>query len=744
MRVYLNQQDKGDWFFKLEGTTPLFTPKSLRSMGLERLPDVMIRQIDGASYLDLASMQPGVSWRIDEQQSAIYIDVPPRYFRKQSLSRSIFNAPEGLVFKNEWSGYTNYGIDVSDREGSDGVTLAAPLETVFHAGNFTAFSNFLYTNVDDSSQFVRFISAVTRDDRESMTRLTLGDFAATTGIDGGGGLYGGVSISRNFSIDPYFNRFIALSVYGQANTQSQVEYYLDDNLMFTQQVSPGQFEFQGVRPPTGAHQSRMVIRDVFGHENVVYGDFYFASRILKPGVHEFSYNAGFEREDFGQRSADYGKPAALGFHRAGLTEWLTLGGRAEFSQHVSNIGGSASVLVSHFGEMDASLSGSSSESSHGYAASVNYRYNTPLFSVRARFRTLSRDYSNLSLEPGDDKTQYEWLAGLALNSHRFGNGSAYFSARKLHSGFRTNRATFYYSKRIGRFATLVARYTRLTGSIKDDEFFLSLGGPLGRGHSAFIDYRKRKNLSQLSARVSKNRPLGEGFGYTVQAGLQDDNANINGFGEYAGPVGLYSAGYRRINGRSEYRARAAGSISWVGNGIQFSRPIADGFALVKVENLRGVEVRFNNQFMGKTNQHGELVIPRLQSYLGNQISIDDKNIPINYEFSGFKQVVTTPFRAGAVVAFDGTRLQAFTGKIYIDSGGERQPAEYWNLNYQADGQTRETLVGKSGEFYIENLAPGGQPIEITSGSSSCRFELNIPETETVYVDLGEITCELSD
>ena len=71
------------------------------------------------------------------------------------------------------------------------------------------------------------------------------------------------------------------------------------------------------------------------------------------------------------------------------------------------------------------------------------------------------------------------------------------------------------------------------------------------------------------------------------------------------------------------------------------------------------------------------------------------------------------------------------------------------------GQGTSNGVSNAFEIHVRSVSrnnaamrlrpgPGGQPIEITSGSSSCRFELNIPETETVYVDLGEITCELSD
>jgi len=744
MRVYLNAEDKGEWFFKLDDGHPLFPAGAFRAMGLVNLPEIATVRIDGMYYEALQQLQSRVSYRIDEKEAALYINVPADFFKKQLINRSFLNSPRGLEFVNSMSAYANYGLDYSREIDSGMNVFSVPLELVFHRGNLSGYSNFVYTNNADESRFVRLLSAVTRDDHASMTRLTLGDFPVFSGRDGGGGIFGGISFSRNFSINPYYSRYTGLLVNGTANTPSQVDYFLGDRLMFSETVSPGEFEVQNMTPPAGAHRTRMVITDVYGSEYVVDGAIYIASRLLEPGTHEFSYSAGFERQNFGLESGDYGKPAALGIHRTGINDQLTLGGRGELSADLVNIGGEASFQTASLGQMDVMLSVSMAESTTGYAASAGYQYVSSVFSISARARAVSRGYSNLNLRPESDKTRYEWHTGLGLNAARWGSLTVSYSARKLHSGVITSRATLYYSIQVGRIASLAARYTRISGDVNDEEFFLGLSRPFGAGRSGAIEYRKNSAISRISARLSKNRSLGPGLGYNLSVGLQDGTRDALLAAEYAGSAGVYSAGYRIVNGQASYRAGMFGSVSMIAGKLHLSRPIRDSFVLIKVDELADVDVRFNNQFAGQTNKSGELLIPNLNSYYGNRISVNDHDIPIDYELAGFEQVIATPFRGGGIVAFDARRLQAFTGRIFVSKEGDSQPAEYWGLRYQQGREPVQTVVGRSGEFYLENLPPGETQAEIFSGDKVCLFTFNPPNSREVLVNLGEITCELSN
>jgi outer membrane usher protein len=466
--------------------------------------------------------------------------------------------------------------------------------------------------------------------------------------------------------------------------------------------------------------------------------------LLKPGVHEFSYNLGLRRENFGRESADYDNPAALGFHRVGINRNLTLGASAEIDEEVSNIGGEAHFRVANFGQANVRLSASSADSQTGYAVSADYQFVSSSFNANVLVRTLSRDYANVSLQPAADKPRYELLTGMGLNSWNWGSWGASYSVRELHSGKRSNRTTVSWSKQMGRFGSLLARYSRVGGDLDDRQFFVGITRSIGFGRLAAVEYRRNKATSILSARISKNRSFGPGLGYNLNAGLEKGDPNALFSTEYGGTYGVYSASYRHVKGQNAFRIGATGSVSWIAGKTFFSRPIRNSFALVEVEDLRGVDVLFNNQFIGKTNKDGLLLAPDLNPYYGNLLSVNDRDIPVNYELSGVEQVVATPFRGGGMVTFVAQKLQAFTGILNISANGKKRPAEYWGMRYEIEDQHFETVVGKSGLFYLENIPAGVLPVEIFSAGRVCRVVLTIPQSTEMHIDLGETDCEITN
>lgn len=742
MQVFLNHSDAGEQFFHLDDTNPLFTPNALRSIGLVNLPEINTLLIEGIEYIGLEALKPEIHYRIDEREASLYVFAPPSFLQQYKSEQSGFAEPGNLQFANHSSAFLNYGMDYAYEDSSGTGTLNAPFELVVHTGHTSAYGNFIYTNNERESRFVRLMSAVTIDDRESMTRLTLGDFAAYGGRAGGGGIFGGFSYSRIFSINPYFNRYTGLLIDGAVNSPSQLEYFINDRLLISQQVPPGQFVLRDVTPPVGAHRTRMVLTDVFGNATTTEGAIYFASRLLKPGVHEFSYNVGYRRNAFGRESWDYEDPAALGFHRVGINRNLTLGARGEFDEELSNIGVEAQFRLARFGQAGMTLSASRADSRTGTAASLDYQYFSSAFHVNVLFRSLSKAYANLSLGPETDRPRYEWQVGLGMNSRVLGNWSTSYAAREMHGGSRSHQASLSWSRLVGGFATLLARYIRIGGDRKDHQVFLGVSIPFGFSQLAAIEYRSNRATSLLSGRLSKSRSLGPGLGYDINVGLQSGNANALMRAEYGGEYGVYSAGYRRVGNQSAYRAGMAGSVAWTGGQVFFSRPVRESFALIQVSDLADVDVLLNNQFIGKTNQDGLLLAPNLNPYYGNRLSINDRDIPVNYELSGFEQTVATPFRGGGTVAFTAKKLQAFGGSLFITEHGVRQPAEYWGLRYEAGGQSFETVVGQAGAFYLENIPGNSLEVEVFSASRECRVTLQIPESSEMYVDLGEIDCEI--
>ena len=105
----------------------------------------------------------------------------------------------------------------------------------------------------------------------------------------------------------------------------------------------------------------------------------------------------------------------------------------------------------------------------------------------------------------------------------------------------------------------------------------------------------------------------------------------------------------------------AGSIVAIGGEVLLSRPVDDGFALVKVPNSRGVRVLANNQLSGRTGRRGSLFVPDLRSYLSSPIGIVQDDLPVEVKLGAISQDIAVPYRGGAVVVFEANVIRALTG-----------------------------------------------------------------------------------
>jgi outer membrane usher protein len=218
----------------------------------------------------------------------------------------------------------------------------------------------------------------------------------------------------------------------------------------------------------------------------------------------------------------------------------------------------------------------------------------------------------------------------------------------------------------------------------------------------------------------------------------DGNANV----QYSGSYGAYAADYRRFGGIDSYSLNMAGGIAFIDSSVYFTRPITDSFALVKVGDVRDVKVYNTNQEAGVTGGNGAVLVPNLISYQENYISIDDKDIPVNYSIAEVSKTVTPLNRSGVVVRFDAAKLQGFAGTVFLRKGGVKVPAEYATMEVNVQGRTVESVVGKGGEFYMENLPPGRFPVKIFLDKKECGFNIDVPKSNNTMVDMGEVTCEM--
>ena len=204
---------------------------------------------------------------------------------------------------------------------------------------------------------------------------------------------------------------------------------------------------------------------------------------------------------------------------------------------------------------------------------------------------------------------------------------------------------------------------------------------------------------------------------------------------------MVSADVWHNSGQNRYTLNGSGSIAFINQSFYLSRPIYDSFALVKVGAIENVRVSNSSQEIGTTDKNGEVLIPNLISNYDNALSIDDQDIPVNYDISEVRKNVSTSYRGAGIISFDTAKLQGFGGLFTVTEKGVKKPAEYWGIEIKQQDKTVTAVIGKGGEFYLENLTSGQYAARLFLGDKECRFDIDIPASDAIMIDMGEVNCE---
>jgi outer membrane usher protein FimD/PapC len=187
-----------------------------------------------------------------------------------------------------------------------------------------------------------------------------------------------------------------------------------------------------------------------------------------------------------------------------------------------------------------------------------------------------------------------------------------------------------------------------------------------------------------------------------------------------------------------------------------------------VDKVPNATVLNNGQEIGTTSSSGTLVVPTLTSYGQNRISLDVKNIPMDYSISGVNEAISPSIWSGSCVAFNAVKTRAITGTIFVEHDTKKVPVEFQEGTLTIGARSITFPTGKGGEFYIEDvlpkelqegrdrqscsaiaerratggkaIKPGTYPASIDYDRGRCEFFITFPETEDVITDIGEVQC----
>lgn len=745
LAVQVNLEAKGDYLVRV-------APDGDILVRVEDLPELGLAALAGGvesrSYASLRAL-PGVTYSLDIERLVLAIHVDARHLaRRQVLDlgqqrhRDVLRPPPAGAF-------FNYNLTHTSAEGFlDTRDAAAELGMRF--GQYLLSSDG-YSQEDPVSgerRNVRLNSSLVRDRPETLQRLVFGDFLTLQPGPLGSSLrLGGVSLARRFSIDPYYVRFPGQVVTGTATLPSEVFVYANGVLVRRERVGPGGFELTNLVAGPGLQATEVVVRDVLGNEERIVDPFYYSDSLLRPGVDEYSFDAGFERRRFGLESGDYGKLGVAGFYRRGVTPRLTLGGHGEALEGRHTLAATAVFGIGTAGVTSLSAGAGHGERGTGLGFSASHAFNSQRWSANAALRMEERAFARASPDFVGAR-RYDFAAGL---SHALSAGSGLslgVTASQTWDAPATRSAALSYRMRATREVHLSATARRLWGEGEPvNELALTLSWSFdaaGKRNLASLQGRRTGETSAGLLQLTGGNPEAEGLTYRAAAQAQDD---ANGSHSVLDAALQWNA--RRVVLRADsYRESAAGSartqlgvqggIAAVGGEWALARPITDSFAIVKVGTVPGVRVYANNQPVGATDAAGTMFVPRLASYFENPVAIEDRDLPIDTIVPQARMIVLPALRSGVLLDFQARAVSAVAGRLVA---GASLPFGDAQGSVAVAGEPRELATSRDGNFYLEDVPPGRYAGEARRDGELCRFALEVPASGEVVTELGEVRCE---
>jgi outer membrane usher protein len=688
------------------------------------------------TFISLASLAPAFRYEFDQKNLTISVTASVSSFRPTNLDIAL-GAPPDMEFRSDPGGFFNYSVTTTNFDSVSG----------FFESGVTIDHLLFYSGLSlTMSDLVRGLTNVVRDDRLNLRRLTVGDIALNAPVLGGGPFIGGLTLQKNFSLNPYFIQFPTQSISGSVMAPSTAYVYRNGVLIKQLQLAPGQFNLQQIPGLSGVSNTQVVIRNAFGGSQVINAPFYVGATLLQPGLNSYQYSIGELRNNLATSSWAYGPLALSASHSVGVTSWLTPGYRLEATSNLIS-GGPQITVGSSLGVAQLALAASKDpqQGGSGAAASFLYSYISPLFGVDTQLQWMSPHYSNLSLLPSINRPIMQTNSSInyTLGKASFGLQHIYSRSRNTETdGSTLHQILASLSLAVGERGNLsVTLGHALPGNqLPANQAFVALSYYLGNVTTATVSYSHEQSASTGIGSLQRSLPFGPGYGYFVQAqGGSSGTSQQATILQYQTDKGYYEGDYNHLDGQHTGSLTAAGGIIGIGDRIFLTRPVENGFAVVRAPGAANVECEWSNQSVGKTDRAGDCLYPNLLPYFGNQLGINDKDIPLNFSVGATQKTVAVPYRGGAVVSFPVHRIHQIMGQVMVMYGSNRMIPTNGQLTVSSK-PPQISPIGDDGAFYFEDIPVGTLKALVEYKNGTCSFDIVVPDFKEPLHKMGMVTC----
>jgi len=694
LQVVINNQTAQDFVPILQGEGGRFlAPEEFFTSSRLRVPAVAPVEMSGRKYYPLDAI-PGSHCTLDTAQQALRLSVPASAFVSTAVEGSarVSATPE----TSQTGLFLNHDFLLSGQAGNSGQGNNFVASGLVEAGLFSPWgvltSQFVARNLVAGAHAVRLTTSFSEDFPNRMETLTIGDSVSASAPWARQVYYGGIRWGSNFSTQPSFIPQSLPSMQGEAVLPSTVDIFADNVQRLSTTVQPGPFSINNVPVLTGQGTISMVVTDIMGRQTLITQSYTSSVEVLRKGVQDYTYEGGSIRHNYGLVSSGYQGFFGAATYRRGITDSLTINGRAEvypggetagagFDIKVARLimGGGVASSLSH-GREGTLFYGEASHSSRILGFSANYQAANNRFNQLGLVTGQKPDVSILQTSLDRSLTRRVSLSGGYIE--RVGRTTQDVRAVSTSLNVELRRV----------FLTFAANRSVL----KDHSilFSMTMSVPISRKTIASESLQSTGGTPTSVTEVIRQTGMSNGYGYLgkVDTGAKDLEMDYS----YQNNQGLSTIALASADGEFGWRLEHYGGTVFMGGHLLASRWLTDSFAVVEMP-ASGVEVSANNQPVGKTGSNGTLLVPWLAPYQQNPIQVNEDALPMDITLPDSRRTVVPMPRSGEFVKFTTAQNKAVIVRLELPDG---QPVPA-GASVSMDGGPEQWDVTLHGQVMIE-------------------------------------------
>lgn len=743
LEVIINHTPMGTWTL-LEVSGALYAdPEALRAWRVLMpggTPPVVFREQVWHPLFVL----PGYRAQFDAASQAVILTLDPAAFVGTQLGRGPARSlPPAPPLPALALNYDVSATQIHDR-GTRSLQDSGLLAEVLASGSWGVLATSLAGRHLDGPQAIgatawrRLSSTWTLDWPDRAWTLRAGDTATRPSIWGRSFLLGGLQLGTNFGLRPGWSSQAVPTLSGSATAPSTVELYINDALRQTQQVGAGPFTIDNLQAPAGAAEARIVVRDLLGRETVIVRPFFTSTQLLRPGVSEWSVEAGRLRYNLGAASGDYRQPFVQGWMRHGWDARWTTESSAQASRDLRQLSLGVTGTLADSVLVQAALAGSDSAAAgRGGSALLGLERTTAAWSLGLRTVAISSGFRELGMGSTDLPARAEHSATLRHAWRSTWSLGLTAARRETHGAGALTSGTASLGWTSPSGLSWLAHLTRVEGTQVSRSAHVSVVWPLdGR---RVLSAQAGRSAGSLEAYASASSPIqaGSGLGWRALAGHRAGGDAAEAGAYWQADRWFGSMEVRSSAGSQAWRAGLQGALVAVDGSVFAANRLQDSFALVEVPGQPGVAVGLGSGGSVRTDARGRALLPRLLPHQENAVRIDPAALPEGAELDEFERAAVPPWRSGVKVVFAVRQGRAALVRIVLDDGLPAPALAEVSL----EGDERRFTVAHRGEAYVTGLREGPTTLELHWQEQSCALALQVPAAPAGEVlRLGPLSC----